>query len=340
MRGRMKRFRLDDRRSRPNAHGHHPQAQHPVVWLAAFTEADLGAAPGALREKGRTVSVVDDLFDVRDQVALVTGGASGLGYAFASILADAGARVVVIADWNSEALEKAVLAVADSAHAAGRTSTGESGQPLVSGRRLDVSDATAVHALVDHIVADHGQIDIVFANAGVARGRPPLFPEGWLDDMTMTDYNALIDVNLHGVVYTVQAAAKHMKRQRSGSIVTTASTAGLRNDPYTPYSYAIAKAGVINFTRQAAHDLARWGVRVNAIAPGPFKTNLGGGSATSADADALWRAVVPLGRMGNPTEIRGLALLLASKAGSFMTGGVYPIDGGALLQGPSLPAID
>ena len=278
------------------------------------------------------MSVVDDLFDVRDQVALVTGGASGLGYAFASILADAGARVI-IADWNADALGKAVGSLAEAANAA-------SDPPLVSGETLDVTDAAAVHALVDRIVADHGRIDIVFANAGVARGRPPLFPEGWLDDMTMTDYNALIDVNLHGVVYTVQAAAKHMKRQRSGSIVTTASTAGLRNDPYTPYSYAIAKAGVINFTRQAAHDLARWGVRVNAIAPGPFKTNLGGGSATSADADALWRAVVPLGRMGNPAEIRGLALLLASSAGSFMTGGVYPIDGGALLQGPSLPAID
>jgi NAD(P)-dependent dehydrogenase (short-subunit alcohol dehydrogenase family) len=278
------------------------------------------------------MSVVDDLFDVRDQVALVTGGASGLGYAFASILADAGARVV-IADWNADALGKAVESLADSPDTA-------SDPPVVSGETLDVTDAAAVHALVDRIVADHGRIDIVFANAGVARGRPPLFPEGWLDDMTMADYNALIDVNLHGVVYTVQAAAKHMKRQRSGSIVTTASTAGLRNDPYTPYSYAIAKAGVINFTRQAAHDLARWGVRVNAIAPGPFKTNLGGGSATSADADALWRAVVPLGRMGNPAEIRGLALLLASSAGSFMTGGVYPIDGGALLQGPSLPAID
>jgi NAD(P)-dependent dehydrogenase (short-subunit alcohol dehydrogenase family) len=286
------------------------------------------------------MSVVDDVFDVKDQVALVTGGASGLGYAFASILADAGARVV-IADWNADALGKAVGSLADSATAASDPPPeGRSGPPLVSGQTLDVTDAAAVHACVDRIVADHGRIDIVFANAGVARGRPPLFPEGWLDDMTMTDYNALIDVNLHGVVYTVQAAAKHMKRQRSGSIVTTASTAGLRNDPYTPYSYAIAKAGVINFTRQAAHDLARWGVRVNAIAPGPFKTNLGGGSATSADADALWRAVVPLGRMGNPSEIRGLALLLASKAGSFMTGGVYPIDGGALLQGPSLPAID
>ena len=212
--------------------------------------------------------------------------------------------------------------------------------PLISGRKLDVSDATAVRAFVDRIVEAHGRIDIVFANAGVARGRPPLLAEGWLDDMSMTDYQALIDVNLHGVVYTVQAAARHMKRQRSGSIVTTASTAGLRNDPYTPYSYTIAKAGVVNFTKQAAHDLARWNVRVNAIAPGPFKTNLGGGGPTSAEAESMWKAVVPLGRMGDPSEIRGLALLLASNASSFMTGGVYPIDGGALLQGPSLPATD
>jgi NAD(P)-dependent dehydrogenase (short-subunit alcohol dehydrogenase family) len=297
------------------------------------------------------MSVVDDLFDVRGQVALVTGGASGLGCAFASILAEAGASVV-IADWNGESLEKAVLSLAEAADRARALAglepptviKGATGgivtPPLISGRKLDVSDPTAVHALVDRIVDVHGRIDIVFANAGVARGRPPLLPEGWLDDMSMTDYNALIDVNLHGVVYTVQAAAKHMKRRRSGSIVTTASTAGLRNDPYTPYSYTIAKAGVVNFTKQAAHDLARWNVRVNAIAPGPFKTNLGGGGPTSAAAEEMWKAVVPLGRMGDPSEIKGLALLLASKASTFMTGGIYPIDGGALLQGPSLPAVD
>jgi NAD(P)-dependent dehydrogenase (short-subunit alcohol dehydrogenase family) len=232
------------------------------------------------------------------------------------------------------------------------------GPPLISTRGVDVSNARAVNDLVDRIVAVHGKIDIVFANAGIARGRPPLLPEGWLDDMDMAAYKALIDVNLHGVVYTVQAAARHMKRQRAGSIITTASTAGLRNDPYTPYSYAIAKAAVVNFTKQAAHDLARWGVRVNAIAPGPFKTNLGSanrpvntstvntsGNARAADSatptgasnEDMWKAVIPLGRMGDPKEIRGLALLLASSAGSFMTGGIYPIDGGALLQGPSLP---
>jgi NAD(P)-dependent dehydrogenase (short-subunit alcohol dehydrogenase family) len=257
------------------------------------------------------------------------------------------------------------MSLGDAALAAGREPSGrglsptggKKGPPLVTGRGIDVSHARAVSDLADRVVASHGKIDIVFANAGIARGRPPLLPEGWLDDMDMAAYKALIDVNLHGVVYTVQAAARHMKRQRSGSIVTTASTAGMRNDPYTPYSYAIAKAAVVNFTKQAAHDLARWGVRVNAIAPGPFKTHLGSanrtvntstGNARAADGETptgasnedMWKAVIPLGRMGDPSEIRGLALLLASDAGSFMTGGIYPIDGGALLQGPSLPPLD
>lgn len=270
------------------------------------------------------MSAVEDLFDVRGQVALITGGASGLGYAFALILADCGATVV-IADWNAERLETAAAALAESG-------------AVVKGARLDVTNAGAVRSLVDSIAAGHGRIDIAFANAGIARGRPPLIAEGTIDEFDMSDYHALIDVNMHGVVHTVRAVAAHMKRQRSGSIVVTASTAGLRNDPFTPYSYTIAKAAVVNFMKQAAHDLARWNVRVNAIAPGPFKTNLGGGGPMPPEAEARWNAVIPLGRMGNPSEIRGLALLLASPASSFMTGGVYPVDGGALLQGPSLPA--
>jgi len=287
------------------------------------------------------MGVLEDLFDVRGQVALVTGGASGLGYAFAEILVQAGANVV-IADLDAEALKQAVESLADAGKAAGREppAGGPSGPPLVNGQTVDVSDGQAVRDLVDGIVERHGRIDIAFANAGIGRGSSPRMPGGTLDEMSMTDYNTLIDVNLHGVVYTAQAAARHMKRQRSGSIVVTASTAGLRNDPFTAYSYTIAKAAVINFTRQAAHDLARWGVRVNAIAPGPFKTHIGGKGPVSPEADKMWSAVVPLGRMGDPGEIRGLALLLASPAGSFMTGGVYPIDGGALLQGPSLPPLD
>jgi len=265
------------------------------------------------------MEVLDDLFGVRGKVALVTGAASGLGHAFASVLAGAGAHVVV-ADVDRSGAEKVA---------------GELG--TASAAVLDVSDRLAVEALAADIVAAHGHLDIAFANAGVARGTPPLVASGQIDEFGWDDYAGLINVNLHGVVYTVRAAARHMKKQRSGSIIATASTAGLRNDPFVPYSYAIAKAGVINLVKQAAHDLARWNVRVNAIAPGPFKTSIGGSGPTSAAAQDRWNAVIPLGRMGDPRDIRGLALLLASDAGSFMTGGVYPIDGGALLQGPSLP---
>jgi NAD(P)-dependent dehydrogenase (short-subunit alcohol dehydrogenase family) len=265
------------------------------------------------------MGVLDDLFDVRGQVALVTGGASGLGYAFASILAETGASVV-IADWNGDRLEAASDSLVKLAEESGQMHPRHA-KPAISSRVLDVSDGAAVGAFVDNVVTTHGKVDIVFANAGIARGRPPLTADGTLDDFDMADYHALVDVNLHGVVHTARAAARHMKRQRSGSIVVTASTAGLRNDPFTPYSYAIAKAGVVNFMKQAAHDLARWNVRVNAIAPGPFKTSLGGGGPMPPETEARWNSVIPLGRMGDPGEIRGLALLLASPAASFMTGG-------------------
>jgi NAD(P)-dependent dehydrogenase (short-subunit alcohol dehydrogenase family) len=243
---------------------------------------------------------------------------------------------VVVADVDQAGAEK----VAAELGTVGSGGSGSGGAGSASAAVLDVSDRAAVDALADQIVAQHGHLDIAFANAGVARAPPPLVPSGQVDEFGLDDYNSLIDVNLHGVVYTIRAAARHMKRQRSGSIVATASTAGMRNDPFVPYSYAIAKAGVINLVKQAAHDLARWNVRVNAISPGPFKTNIGGKGPTSAQAEDRWSAVIPLGRMGDPKEIRGLALLLASGAGSFMTGGVYPVDGGALLQGPSLPAVE
>jgi NAD(P)-dependent dehydrogenase (short-subunit alcohol dehydrogenase family) len=269
-----------------------------------------------------TGTAVQELFDVSATVALVTGGGSGLGKAIAAVLAACGACVVV-ADNDQARLAR----VERELGAVGRVEVG----------RLDVTEEVAVDAFVDGVVARHGHLDTVFANAGIARGAGPGHPAGQLDTFDMADWAALFQVNLNGVVYTLRAAARHMKRQRSGSIVVTASTAGLRADPYVPYSYAVAKAGVVNLVRQAALDLARWQVRVNAIAPGPFRTAIGGEGALDPAAQAMWDSAVPLGRMGDPREIQGLALLLASPASSFMTGGVYPIDGGALLQAPALP---
>jgi NAD(P)-dependent dehydrogenase (short-subunit alcohol dehydrogenase family) len=203
---------------------------------------------------------------------------------------------------------------------------------------LDVADADAVDSLVRGIVERYGRLDAAFANAGIALGRGPGAEAGLIDTFDLALWRQALEVNLHGVVHTVRAAAAPMKRQRSGSIVVTASTAGLRQDPFVSYSYIVAKAGVVNLVRQAALDLARWQVRVNAIAPGPFRTNIGGGPPPP-EAQARWGAAVPLGRMGDPAEIRGLALLLASGASSFMTGAVYPVDGGQLLQSPALGPI-
>jgi NAD(P)-dependent dehydrogenase (short-subunit alcohol dehydrogenase family) len=273
---------------------------------------------GVTDDPGQTLARI---FDVRGRVVLVTGGASGLGLAIATVLASCGARVI-IADRDDARLAAAAVDVLGVEPAA-----------------VDVADPTAVDALVDSVVDRHGRLDVAFANAGIAAGRGPGDATGLVDAFDLALWQQVLDVNLNGVVHTVRAAARPMKRQRSGSIVVTASTAGLRQDPYVSYSYVVAKAGVVNLVRQAALDLARWQVRVNAIAPGPFRTNLGGAGPRRPDADARWAAAVPLGRMGDPAEIRGLAVLLASDASSFMTGAVYPIDGGQLLQSPALGAI-
>jgi NAD(P)-dependent dehydrogenase (short-subunit alcohol dehydrogenase family) len=263
-------------------------------------------------------SVLAGVFDVRDRVVLVTGGASGLGLAIARVLAECGARVVV-ADRHE-----------------GRLAEVAGDLPDIECAAVDVADLEAVDALVDGVVERHGRLDVAFANAGIGAGRGPGDATGLIDTFDLSLWQQVLDVNLHGVVHTVRAAARPMKQQRSGSIIVTASTAGLRQDPYVAYSYIVAKAGVVNLVHQAALDLARWQVRVNAIAPGPFRTNLGGGGPRRPEADARWAAAVPLGRMGDPAEIRGLALLLASDASSFMTGAVYPVDGGQLLQSPPL----
>ncbi len=283
---------------------------------AADPNATAPADPGG--PTGDPGQVLARIFDVRGRVVLVTGGASGLGLAIATVLARCGARVV-IADRDEARLADATREL-----------------PAVEPARVDVADVAAVDALVEGVLDRHGRLDVAFANAGIGAGRGPGDATSLIDAFDLALWRQVLDVNLNGVVHTVRAAARPMKQQRGGSIVVTASTAGLRQDPYVSYSYVVAKAGVVNLVHQAALDLARWQVRVNAIAPGPFRTNLGGGGPRRPEADARWAAAVPLGRMGDPAEIGGLALLLASDASSFMTGAVYPIDGGQLLQSPAL----
>jgi NAD(P)-dependent dehydrogenase (short-subunit alcohol dehydrogenase family) len=259
------------------------------------------------------VSGPAELFDVRGARVVVTGAASGLGFAMAEAMADAGARVTA-ADLDGEGLERA----------AGRLD-GD-----VRTARVDVSDETQVARLFEDLVEAQGGVDVAFANAGISLEPGVVDSRGGLANLERAAWDRVLGVNLNGVLFTMRAAAEHMKRQGSGRIVVTASTAGFGTDPMVGYSYSATKAAVIVIVRQAALELARHGVHVNAIAPGPFKTNIGGG-APPIPPEA-WEQIVALGRMAEPDELKGVALLLASPASSFMTGAVVPVDGGQLLM--------
>jgi NAD(P)-dependent dehydrogenase (short-subunit alcohol dehydrogenase family) len=269
----------------------------------------------------RAAQTLTGLFDIRGRRALVTGAASGLGFAFAEALADCGARVV-LADIDAELLSSSVEALA--------------GRGLeVRAQVLDVADEAQVRTALETMAARDGGVDVVFANAGIAASPGFAIPGGQtIDAIDREGFERVLSVNLRGVINTVSSAAALMKRQRSGRIVVTASTAGLRTEPFVCYGYIASKAGILNVVRQAALELAPYGVRVNAICPGPFKgTRIGGGATLEPDEETerRWAQTVPLGRMAEPEELKGLALLLASDASSFITGAAYVVDGGVLL---------
>ena len=267
--------------------------------------------------------VADRIFSVRHKRALVTGAASGIGLAIAEVLAEAGAQVTLVD------VDKAGLDTVQEKMAAKGWD--------VRARVADVRDDAEIRSAVDEVVALSGGLDIVFANAGLSRGSSFASVEGYLENFPEEAWEEVLDIDLSGAFFTVQAAAAEMKQQGSGSIIVTASTAGMRSDPFCSYAYIAAKAGLINATRQAAFELAPFGVRVNVISPGPFKTNIGGANGSSPEVVARWSETVPLGRMGETSEMQGLALLLASDASSYITGAVIAIDGGALTRQHEVP---
>jgi NAD(P)-dependent dehydrogenase (short-subunit alcohol dehydrogenase family) len=256
---------------------------------------------------------LSDRFDVSGLRAIVTGAASGLGLAMAEVMAEGGARVTLV-DLDAGALEQVAARLGGDVRTA----------------QVDVSDADAVERLFDEVVEEQGGVDVAFANAGISLEAGVLDPAGGLEAFDRAKWDTVLGVNLNGVVFTMKAAARHMKKQGSGRIVVTASTAGFGTDPMVGYSYSATKAAVIIIVRQAALELAKHGVHVNAIAPGPFRTNIGG-DAAPIPAEA-WNDIVAIGRMAEPDELKGVALLLASPASSFMTGAVIPVDGGQLLM--------
>jgi NAD(P)-dependent dehydrogenase (short-subunit alcohol dehydrogenase family) len=256
-----------------------------------------------------------NLFDLTGKVAFITGAASGLGYAMAEAFAEQGA-IVVLADIDAESLRRAVGRLTQAGYNA-------------RGVELDVRQPARIRELIDAVVAEHGKLDICCANAGISGGPPFSKPEGQIENIDLATWDNVIRVNQTGVFATMQAAAAVMKPNKSGRIIVTCSIAGLVTGSISGYTYSATKAAVVHLVHLAAVELAPYNIMVNGFAPGPFLTNIAGGRLhREPETVAFMANTVPLKRVADPSELKGLALLLASDASSYITGTVTPIDGG------------
>ena len=262
-------------------------------------------------------------FDIHGRSAIITGAASGIGLAYAETMAEAGAKVTLSdIDFKGAQRESARL--------------NELGYETRAAE-LDVADLAATDKVFDAHAEAYGGLDITFANAGIDPGAGFWNPaghrneHGQIDTLDPQRWLHSMDVNLNGIFYTIRAAARLMKPARKGSIIATSSNAAIINEPIVGTAYMPAKAGVAHLVRQVALELAEYQIRVNAIAPGPFVTNIGGGWLRDPKIRAAWDAQVPLGRIAETEQIKALALYLASDASSYMTGSQVVIDGGTML---------
>ncbi len=258
-----------------------------------------------------------EIFSLKGKVAIVTGGARGLGLGMATGLAEAGAEVV-LADRLEEEGRTSVQTLQDEGYAAHL-------------HLVDVSDRDDVFSTMNEIADSLGGIDILINNAGVgSRTHNGPHPA---QDMPVDHWRTLMSINLDGVFWCSQAVYPHLKARGGGSIVNISSIWGLAAGPSFPVAaYAASKGAVANLTRQLAVEWAKDGIRVNAIAPGVFKTDLGG-EESPLWGDAFREHVnerMPMQRIGMPDELKGAAIFLVSAASGLVTGHILPVDGGWL----------
>ncbi len=253
--------------------------------------------------------MITDIFSVAGKVALITGAAAGLGRAMAEALAEGGAHLVLF-DRGGDGLQTTAQALqglgAEVAVVAG-----------------DVTNPNAITAAVDLAMQHYGRLDIAIANAGISDAQP-----GLLHQVNDADWARVLDVNLNGLFYTCRAALNVMQAQGWGKVVTVASMWGLAAPAgaFARPAYAASKGAVVNLTREMALHYAAQNIQVNALCPGIFQTE------TRPRDPAAAIAYTPMGRLGQPHEIKGATLFLASSASDFMTGQTLVIDGGVLAR--------
>ena len=248
-------------------------------------------------------------FDLTGKVALVTGASQGLGARFAETLAASGATVAVAARQLAklEDLAERMRTTGGTAHAVA----------------MDVTDPASVAAAIEDAEATLGPLDVLVNNAGIAIEKPFL-------EMSLEDYDQVLDTNLKGCFLVAQAAARRMKGSGGGSIINISSVLGTEVIS-TLSTYCASKGGLLQLNRAMALELSRYGIRVNAIAPGYIETPINSRFFKSEHGQKMVRTI-PQRRLGQPDDLDGALLLLASDQGAYMTGSVVTVDGGFVLR--------
>jgi 3-oxoacyl-[acyl-carrier protein] reductase len=251
------------------------------------------------------------MIDLSGKSVIVTGGSRGIGRACCLVLARAGARVCVNYRVESPSAELVVEEI-------------ESGGGEAFALSADVARRQDAEMLVDEVVHRFGGLDILVNNAGIWKGSP-------IDEMTDTEWEETLAINLTGTFLCTRAAVPVMKNARWGRIVNISSTAGQRGEAFHSH-YAASKGGVISFTKSLAVELAPHGITVNCVAPGWVATDMTQESLLGPEREAIL-AAIPLGRVARPEEIAGAVAFLASDLASFVTGEILNVNGGAVLVG-------
>jgi NAD(P)-dependent dehydrogenase (short-subunit alcohol dehydrogenase family) len=249
---------------------------------------------------------------LRDKVAVISGAASkrGIGLATARLMAEHGARVAIL-DIDAVAAEIAAAGL---------------GRGEYLGLGCDVTDASACEAAIGQVVGAFGQVDILINNAGITQ---PLR----LMEIGAAQWDAVLDVNLRGVLYLSQAVIPHMRARRAGSIACMSSVSAQRGGGiFGGPHYSAAKAGVLGLAKAMARELGPDGIRVNCVTPGLIQTDITGGRLTAAMKQEII-AGIPLNRLGEAEDVARVLLFLASELSGYITGAVIDVNGGMLIHG-------